>query len=413
MTTRVLRFLRSPLFPIFMIVFVDMLGVGITLPVLPLYAQGVFHASAAQITLLTSVYFAAQFFAAPRLGRLSDRIGRRPVLIVSQSGSLAALLLSGAATGLPILYLARVVDGLTGGNISVAQAYLSDITEPRHRAQGLGLVNAAFGSGMIFGPAFGAIVAAIYGPRAPFFLAAVVSLVTITLSWRLLPESLPPAERARRAAAREAARAVRGPRWGLLALPGLLLLMAVGFLLQLSFFSFQTTWVLWAEAVLFAGRDPATTQQAVGAVFTFIGIFAIATQVWLVGPLVRRVGERGMVAAGTAMRLLPWVVMPLWPSLPLAVAVMPLVAIGGGVSFPALMALLTYIAPQEQHGQAIGLMESIQGVGRISGPLLAGWMFQAISPGAPMLFAAGISVVALLAIAAVKRSRQPAGVASR
>ncbi|MEP7356907.1 MAG: MFS transporter, partial [Anaerolineales bacterium] len=179
--SRLSGFFRSPQFPIFMIVFVDVLGLGITLPVLPLYAQDVFGASATQITLLASVYFTAQFLASPRLGRLSDRVGRRPVLILSQAGTFVALLLSGAAFSLPLLYVARIIDGLTGGNISVAQAYLADITDTRNRARGLGLVSAAFGAGLIFGPAFGALVAAHYGPRVPFFIAAMVSAVTVTL----------------------------------------------------------------------------------------------------------------------------------------------------------------------------------------------------------------------------------------
>src|SRR5574341_998970 len=128
-----------------MIVFVDVLGLGLTIPVLPLFAQNDLGAAAWQITALTSVFFAASFFAGPWLGRLSDRFGRRPVLIFSQAGTLLALLISGSAMSITWLYVARLIDGLTGGNISVAQAYLSDITDERNRARGLGTVNASFG----------------------------------------------------------------------------------------------------------------------------------------------------------------------------------------------------------------------------------------------------------------------------
>src|SRR5574342_155544 len=186
--SRATQFLRSPRFPIFMIVFVDVLGLGITIPVLPLFAKNQLHAEAWQITSLTSLYFAAQFFASPWLGRLSDRFGRRPVLIFSQAGTLLALLISGSAMSIAWLYLARLIDGLTGGNISVAQAYLSDITDEQNRARGLGTVNASFGLGFVFGPAFGSVVAANFGPRVPFFASAAVSLTTIVLSIFLLPE---------------------------------------------------------------------------------------------------------------------------------------------------------------------------------------------------------------------------------
>jgi DHA1 family tetracycline resistance protein-like MFS transporter len=389
MTNSATRFLRSPMFPIFMIVFVDVLGVGITLPVLPLYAKDMFGASATQVTLLTSAYFLAQFFASPQLGRLSDKVGRRPVLILSQAGTFAAFLLSGAAPALWVLYVARLIDGLTGGNISVAQAYLSDITEAKNRARGLGIVNAAFGSGFVFGPAFGALIAAHYGPRVPFFIAACVSLLTISLSYFLLPESLTAARRAQ-----EAERRLTHPPLGnlaLLRLPSVALLCLIAFGNQFAFYNFQPTYVLWAERVLFPGRDPQLVQTAIGWILTFVGICGIITQFWLVGPLVRRFGEKRMISGGNLMRAIAWGGMALLPSVALVIGVTPLLAIGGGVAVPALAALLTYAVPPSQRGQAIGLLESMQGVGRILGPLVAGLLFERVAPGATMGFASLIS----------------------
>jgi MFS transporter, DHA1 family, tetracycline resistance protein len=400
---RLQSFLRSPHFPIFMIVFVDVLGVGITLPVLPLYAQGVFHATPSQITLMTSVYFAAQFLASPQLGRLSDRLGRRPILIVSQAGTFLALLLSGAAPALFWLFIARMVDGLTGGNVSVAQAYLSDTTTAQNRARGLGLVSGAFAAGLIFGPAFGALVSARFGPRVPFFIAACISALTVTLTWRLLPESLTPAARAANAARADERQRTRQPGWrnsnwaGVLRLPGMPALMFIGFLSQISFFSFQSTYVLWSEKVLFPTRDQLFVQSAVGYMLTFVGVVGIITQFWLVGPLVRRFGERSLVVAGAAVRGLGWGVMGLLPALPIVLIVLPLIPIGGNVAVPALLALLTYLAPTDQRGFAIGLMESIQGLGRIAGPLLAGWLFEQWQPSAPLAFAAVASLLTVVA----------------
>ena len=176
------RFFRSPKFPIFLIVFVDVIGLGITIPVLPVYAEGYFHLSGIEIAGLTSLFFAAQFVAAPLLGRLSDRIGRRPVLIASQFGTLTGAILTAVALSPIFLVVARLIDGLTGGNISVAQAYLTDITPAQDRAKSVGLVIAAFGLGFIIGPAFGAFMSAAYGPRIPFMFAATASICSAVAS---------------------------------------------------------------------------------------------------------------------------------------------------------------------------------------------------------------------------------------
>ncbi len=392
---RVLHFLRSPRFPIFMIVFVDVLGLGITLPVLPLFAQNELGAAASQITALTSVFFSAQFLAAPLLGRLSDRVGRRPVLILSQAGTLTALLITGLAPAMIFLYGARVVDGLTGGNISVAQAYLSDITDEQHRARGLGIVNAAFGLGFVFGPAFGSLVASAYGPRVPFFIAACVSFTTILLSIFLLPESLP-AERRKREQAAAAQSAARNQSLDLLRVPAVAIILFIAFGSQLSFFSFQPMYVLWAERMVFPGFSETYVQQAIGAILTFVGICGIVTQFWLVGPLVRRFGEKKLVIGGNLARAGAFGVMTLFPTLAAVVLVIPFLAIGGGVSLPALVALLTFAAPPGRRGQAIGLYQSAAAIGSILGPLLSGFLFEHVHPNASMAAAATIMGLTVL-----------------
>lgn len=389
-----LDFFRSPLFPIFMIVFVDMLGLGITLPVLPLFAKNQLHAEAWQITTLTSVYFIAQFFASPWLGRLSDRVGRRPVLILSQAGTLLGLLFTGLAPTILFIYVARLIDGFTGGNISVAQAYLSDITAEQDRARGLGIVNASFALGFVFGPAFGSVMASFFGPRVPFFIAAGVSVLTILLSTALLPESLP-AER--RKHEREIA-ATAAPRRGLalLRVPAVALLLLIAFGSQFAFFSFQTVYVLWAERLVFAGFPDTFVQQAVGAILTFVGICGIVTQFWLVAPLVKLFGEKKLVIGGNLARVLAFVAMSFSPTIIVAVSVIPFLAIGGGVSLPALIALLTYAAPPGERGQVIGLNQSVAAIGSILGPILSGFLFQNVHPNAPMVAAAIIMGVTVL-----------------
>ncbi len=368
-----------------MIVFVDVLGLGITIPVLPLFAQNVFSATPLQVTLLQSAYFLAQFIASPQLGRMSDKYGRRPVLLVSQIGTFAAFLISGSAIGLPLLYLARTVDGLTGGNISVAQAYLSDITDEKNRAQGIGIANAAFGSGFLFGPAFGAFMASQFGPRVPYFVAACISLVTISLTFFKLPESLT-AERRAKMKPREGAK--KKSPIEMFRLPGVALLMVIAFAGQLAFFAFQSIWVLWAEKVLFAGFDPRVGQQGIGAILSLVGFVGVLTQVFMVRPIVRRFGERAMVAGGLFVRSIPWLLMIFLPYVALIGLAAPLISFGNGLVVPGLMAMLTYLVPPDERGYAIGLSESVQGLGRITAPLIAGVLFQSVSPGAPLGFAA-------------------------
>ncbi len=402
------RFLRSPRFPIFMIVFVDVLGLSITIPVLPLFAQNQLGASAAQITLLTSVFFTAQFIASPFLGRLSDRVGRRPVLILSQTGTLTALLMNGLAPTLAFLYVSRVIDGLTGGNITVAQAYLSDITEEHARTRGLGLINAAFSLGFIFGPAFGGLVAAQFGPRVPFFAAAVMSMTTILLSTFLLPESLPPERRKHERAAAELS--PRRSSWDLVRVPAVALILVIAFGTQFSFFSFQTIYVLWAEKLLFPGQSQAFVTQAISLILTLIGICGVITQLWLIGPMVRRFGEVNLTIGGNLARAIGFGLLAALPTVATALVVIPLLAVGGGVVLPSIVALLTFAAPPGTRGGVIGLNQSASALGSILGPLLAGFLFDAVNPNAPMIAASvimGITVLIALNLRRFSLRRPP------
>jgi DHA1 family tetracycline resistance protein-like MFS transporter len=380
---RLRNFIGSPRFPIFMILFTDVLGLGITIPVLPLFAKNELRAEAWQITALTSVYFVAAFFGGPWLGRLSDRVGRRPVLVLSQVGTLTALLLTGLAPGLYLLYIARVIDGLTGGNISVAQAYMSDISDERHRAQGLGLVSASFGLGFIVGPAFGGLAAGWFGPRVPFFIAAGVSVCTVLLSIFLLPESLS-AERRRR---EQAAKAALPPSntWDLLRVPLVAILMTVTFGSNLAFFAWQTVHVLWAQQVVLHGLTDALVQQAVGGALAFVGACGLLTQFSLIGPLVKRFGEQRLVIGGRLATGSAFALMALVPIPAVWLLSLPFAAVGNGLAVPSQTALLTYAAPPGQRGQVIGLMQSFASAGSVLGPLVSGYLFESVSAGAAVL----------------------------
>jgi MFS transporter, DHA1 family, tetracycline resistance protein len=239
--------------PILLIIFTNILGSGVILPILPLYAEGQFGGTILQVTLLSTAYFAAQFVAAPVLGRLSDQHGRRPVLIVSQIGTVIAFILfifagplgriiESWALPLPItggmamLYLARILDGITGGNITTAQAYVSDVTPEEDRAHGLGLLQGAFGVGFIFGPAFGGLLAN-YGPVVPFIGAAIITTGTLLLTTVTLQESLPPEERI----TSEVLERFRIPLRQVVREPALLTLLAVSFFATLAFSALPAT----------------------------------------------------------------------------------------------------------------------------------------------------------------------------
>lgn len=399
-------FFRSPLFPIFMIVFVDILGFAITIPVLPLFVQNEFGGTAVQITSLTTVFFAAQFVATPQLGRLSDRIGRRPVLIISQFGSLLALLLSGLAPSLPFIYAARIIDGLTGGNIAVAQAYLSDVTDEENRTSGLGIINAAINASLLIGPAFGGLTAAHFGPRVPFFIASLIAFVTIFLSYRLLPEPTKSQNshnitgKKKPDPSQEHSLSSKSKRdlITLLSLPGMFLMMGIALGDRIAFFIYQPTWVLWAENILLDGHDLAFVQQTVGLILTLIGAAGIITQIWLVKPLTHKLGEKGMVIWGAVMRGFAWAVMAAFPFLIPVVLAAPLIGVGGGIALPALTALITYTTPPDQQGYAIGILHASKSIGRIGGSILGGIIFQFFNPSATLGTAAIISAILLIAI---------------
>jgi len=392
-------FLRSPLFAIFLIVFVDVLGVGITVPVMPLFAKDELGATAFEVGLLPTIYFIVQAVAAPWLGRLSDRVGRRPVLILSQFGTFGALALSAWAPSLTWLLVARALDGLTGGNISVAFAYVGDVSKPEQRARAMGVINAGFGAGFMFGPAIGGYLGGLYGPRVPFMAAAGVSLVTIMLSAFRLKESRRP-EAAQAGAAGGAGPGPTAPKrlsFGEVArLEGVPRVLLIAFFTQLGMLCFTSMWVLWADATLLSDYTKGDQQKVVGQVFTVLGVFQLITQAFIVGRLVKGIGEKRMITLGLVARGAAWAGMAFAPSVLVMFACLPFASFGSGIAQPALMALLTFAVPGHMRGQALGVLSAAESVGRMLGPMLAGLLFEVVAPGAPVLMAAGISMLAAL-----------------
>ena len=376
-------FFRSAKFPIFLIVFVDVIGLGITIPVLPVYAEDWFHLTGVQIASLTSLFFAAQFVGAPILGRLSDRIGRRPVLIASQLGTLTGAILTAIALSPVYLVVARLIDGLTGGNISVAQAYLTDITPPKDRAKSMGIVIAAFGLGFVVGPAFGSFMAASFGPRVTFGFAALASVGTILLSIFMLKESLPPEKRT---GAKDAA--PQQTTADIIAHPQIARLLLIGLLGQIAVFAFNSVFILWIKRVVLPDWPTPSVQRATGVVFAFVGVVTILTQGLIIGRVVKKIGEAKAVVLGGFLRVLGNAIMAFFPRIAPAVLGSAVAGVGGGIAMPCASALLTFHAPNVARGRIIGLNQSAMSLGNIIGPLVGGFVYDR-NPALPPMVSAG------------------------
>ena len=412
---------RRRLFPILLIIFTNILGAGVILPILPLYAEGLFGGTILQITLLSTAFFAAQFVAAPWLGRLSDRHGRRPVLIVSQIGTVVAFILfifagplgeviDGLGLALPMsggmvmLYVARILDGITGGNITTAQAYVTDVVEDKDRAQALGLLQAAFGVGFIFGPAFGGLLSNL-GPVAPFVGAAIITTGTLLLTTFTLEESLPPEARGVDAAA-------TGDRSGVslqsvMQERALLLVLAIGFFASLAFSALPAIFSLYANHILFEALSAERSQLYIGLMLTFNGLMQVITQLALLKPLVTRLGERRLLAVGQVSLMLALFLVSFVDSAIVVTLLFAPFAFGQGVSQPSLQSLVTRFGTGRTRGQLLGLNQSARSLALIFGPVWAGYAYEAISPRAVFLVGSGIVLVALLCALLLLRQEMP------
>ena len=352
---------RSPLALIFLTVFIDLVGFGIVIPVLPLYAER-FGASPLVIGLLLGVYSFMQFLCAPLLGKLSDRIGRRPVLIASLFGTAAGFLLMGLAKTLALLFVARVIDGATGGNLSTAQAYIADVTPPERRSRSMGLIGAAFGLGFIFGPAIGGLLSRL-SPAAPVFFAAVLALANTLAVAIFLPESLP-AERRQRARARTSFATLFHGRVGI-SLGGVLV---VYFLTTVAFSLLTAIYPLFTERRF--GYDALHN----GAIFAGQGVLSAVVQGALLGRLLRIFKEKGLAVAGAILLAAGMFALPVGHSLALLLAATAAVAVGHGLMAAPLNGLASKCADETAQGRALGVMQSAASLARIVGPVLGGWL---------------------------------------
>ncbi|HEU4595883.1 MAG TPA: MFS transporter [Pyrinomonadaceae bacterium] len=396
---------RSPLLVIFVTVFIDLVGFGIVIPVLPYYLESPrFQATPVALGLLLTSYSVMQLIFSPVLGRLSDRHGRRPVLLLSVIGTGIGFLLMGAATTLWMLFVGRILDGITGGNISTAQAYIADVTTPENRAKGMGMFGAAFGLGFIFGPAIGGVLSQ-WDISAPFYFAAALAFANAVLLYFTLPETVTrdhPARNVRRG-------------WGdffrQFREPALALVLVIYFFFVVAFSIMTTT---FAYFTMYRFGYDATHN---GWLFAYVGLLAVLVQGGLIGRLVKRFGELRLVVAGAVLLtvnllILPFVG-PLWGGLTALMLVMTGFSLGNSLATPSLTSLASKSADASEQGGVMGATQSAASLARAVGPVIGGFLiYSATAPRhmddqslrVTFWAAAGIMFAALLAALYLKRA---------
>lgn len=382
-----------------MAVAIDLIGFGIVLPILPIYAKR-FHISSLRAALLVAAFSGASFVFSPIWGRVSDRFGRKPVLLVSLAGTAAGSLLTGLAGGFGLLLLGRIVDGASGASVSVAQAAAADLARPSERARLFGLLGAAFGLGFVAGPALGAL-AALWGPRLPFYLAAGLAAVNTVVASRRLPETL-------------SVRSERGPevaadgrsRWvGLLGgSPSQLVpLLGVAFASVVAFSAFEATFALFGQRRLGFGIASAA------GVFTAVGAVIVAVQAGAVGAVVRRLGERGTLVGGLLLNVVGLALLSTARSWAAAAPALLLLTVGQGLVQTTMASTLAGRALPGARGRALGAQQSAGGLARVAGPAAGGALLGMHASGWPYLAGAILTLGAALAASVAVRSGMPDG----
>ncbi|MFI5297547.1 MAG: MFS transporter [Polyangiales bacterium] len=356
---------------LFLTVFLDLLGFGLVMPLLPRYAREL-HATSLHVGLLGAAYSAMQFVFVPIWGRLSDRVGRRPVLLGSILASAVAMAMMGYANSLAWLFAARIFGGIATANIATAQAYIADSTTSDQRARGMGLIGMAFGLGFVLGPFAGGLLSDI-SLSAPAKVASALSLVNLVWAWFSLPESLSESRRAEATARPKSARigidteALRRA----LAIPGLGVLFVLFFVAALSFSNLEQTFSLYAN------DEFRLNAKQTGSILGTVGIVAAVVQGGFIGRLNRRFGEISLIRAGTVVQTIAFALYAALPGTTVSGLYVGavLLAFGNALTNPSLSTLASKLAPAAALGETLGVMQSMGALARVFGPTWGGFTY--------------------------------------
>lgn len=391
---------KTSLLVLFLTVFIDLIGFGMVIPFLSFYARE-YGASGVVVGAVVGVYSIMQFFFAPVWGRLSDRIGRRPVILISLTASCIGYLLFGFARHLWVLFASRIIAGAGGANIGTAQAYITDVTSPAERARGMGLIGAAFGMGFILGPPLSGFLSAIgtshgmHGNTLPGLVAAGLSFTALTLAFAILAESKPPNLAPRSAVPPQFDARI----WRDMMHYGLLLTaMSTLFLTLLAVSGMETSVTLHA-------RDRFNFRQIdLAYFFLFMGVIVAVIQGGLIGRLAKRVGEKALVLIGALAFTIGFAAVPAIWRVPLLYVVAFFFAVGQGLTYPSLTSLISKAAPESERGSMLGLATAVGSLARFLGPIISGFFYDLAGASGAFFFAAVLTLVSFLIASAMRTS---------
>ncbi|HET7433842.1 MAG TPA: MFS transporter [Thermoanaerobaculia bacterium] len=392
---------KASLLVLFLTVFIDLIGFGMVVPFLSFYARE-YHASGIAVGAVVGIYSIMQFFFAPVWGRLSDRVGRRPIILVSVAASCTGYLLFAFSRSLTVLFASRIVAGAGGANIGTAQAYIADTTSAEERAKGMGLIGAAFGMGFILGPPLSGFLSAIgtkhgmHGNLLPGLVAAGMSFTAFLIALSVLVESKPKDLVPRSGVPPQFDKRI----WGDLSHNTLLASLMGGlFLTLLAVAGMEISVTLHA-------RDRFNFRQLdMAYFFLFMGMIVAGIQGGLIGRLAKKFGEKGLVVIGAASFTLGFVLIPLIYRVPLLYAVAFFIAVGQGLCYPSLTSLVSKAAPERERGSMLGLATAVGSLARFVGPILSGFLYDLAKARGAFYGGAALMVLALAIAISMRTDR--------